>query len=114
MPPAALIPAALPKLSAWLREHTQGELAVALEIQQSAVSLWARGLSRPSGHMREGVELVTGIPAREWNTPEELRHLERVKRRLSKARRASTGEQPAARRPAVVDADRPSWTGTEG
>lgn len=101
-------PPALALLSAWLTQHTQGELARSLEINQSAVSLWVRGQSRPSGYMREGVELVTGIPAGAWNTRDENRLLARVRRRRSRA--TATGEQPTAH----VQGERPSYTGTEG
>lgn len=69
--------------------------------------------------MRESVELVTGIAARDWNTDEENAHVERVRakvmaaRKQRKPRRLATGEHPAARAPGS-DTDRPSWTGTEG
>lgn len=48
--------------------RSQSSLARELRINQSAVSQWARGLSRPEAHYREALETLCGIPARSWQT----------------------------------------------
>lgn len=60
-------------LLAWLSAsseppRSQSSLARQVRLNQSAVSQWTRGLSRPDAHMREVLEIVCGIPARAWQT----------------------------------------------
>lgn len=51
--------------------RSQSSLSRQLGLNQSAVSQWVRGLSRPDAHMRDVLELVCGIPARAWQTSAE-------------------------------------------
>jgi hypothetical protein len=64
------------QLLAWLAApgdppRSQSSLSRQLGLNQSAVSQWARGLSRPDAHMRDVLEFLCGIPARAWQTPAE-------------------------------------------
>lgn len=95
------------KLVEWLSAsgRSQSELARALEVRQSAVSLWVRGHARPEPPLREAIEHVTGIPSRDWWTESETELVTRV--------RAST-KRTATRRRASGTTTRPPRTGTEG
>ena len=46
---------------------------------QPAIAAWVAGRTRPTPPLREALELVTGIPAASWETPEERAHVERVR-----------------------------------
>lgn len=70
---------------------SQTKLADRLGIKQPSVSAWVAGESRPESHLREALEFVVGIPARDWMTDPELDAIERAR----------------------LDSERPSKTGTE-
>lgn len=59
--------------------NSQGLLARALSISQPSVSQWVRGVSRPESHLREAIELITGIPTADWETKDERALVERVR-----------------------------------
>jgi putative transcriptional regulator len=79
---------------------TQGWLAGELGRSEGTVSHWCSGRSRPGWEEVEKIARLLGVE------PGPLVF------GVRRVRRASTGEQPAARR--APDTDRPSWTGTEG
>jgi len=53
-------------------------LAKRLDVTTQAVWNWVNGVSRPSPANRDAIEHITGIHRREWLTPEELAHLNKV------------------------------------
>jgi transcriptional regulator with XRE-family HTH domain len=62
-------------LVGWLTEdgagRSQSKLAELLGIGQSSVSLWVHGRSRPDAHIREALEVITGVPRGAWETDDE-------------------------------------------
>lgn len=74
--------------------RSQRVLADTLGLKQPSVSAWLRGESRPEDHLREAIEILTGIPRDSWRRPTEQDTVERV--------RARTGATVA------VDEPRPS------
>lgn len=57
---------------------SQEALARVLEMNQSAVSNWERGRSRPQAHRRTAIEQLLGVPSEAWLTTAEKRALRRV------------------------------------
>lgn len=78
----------------------QRELAREVLVAQPTVRAWLEGMSRPEPHLRKCVELVTGIPAQEWETADEHEHVERVRAQLGPDRLAVVSA-PTARRAAA-------------
>lgn len=72
------------------REWNQTALAERIGVQQSSVSMWMRGRSRPEPHHRQALAALLDIPEHAWLTPSEA----------AVVRRASSREAP--RRPAKV------------
>lgn len=68
-------------LKAWLAEpgRSQSGLAEVLRLNQSSVSGWVNGWSRPDDTHRDALELLTGIAARLWRKSEEIDLLERLR-----------------------------------
>lgn len=64
---------------------TQTTLALLLGIKQPSVSAWVAGESRPESHLRDALELLTGIPVEAWRTDEERAAVERVKEEVARA-----------------------------
>lgn len=99
-------------LLAWLGVqapgHSQAALAQVLGLNQSSVSLWVSGRSRPEPPMRKALELVTGIPEDDWLTLEERALVERVRGKIKPARK------PSKRRRSGVTRAVGAATGTEG
>lgn len=58
---------------------SQKKLADKLGVKQPSVSAWVSGSSRPETHLREALELLTGIPAESWKTEDERAKVERVR-----------------------------------
>lgn len=73
------------QLNLYLESHSQSELAELIGINQSSVSLWTRGLSRPEGPHRAALKKIAGIPEEEWETDGERRARERLEQKLSSA-----------------------------
>lgn len=69
------------RLEAFLskHEHSHGWLARLIGLAQPSVSAWLAGSSRPEPELRAALELITGIPASDWYTPDELARIERVR-----------------------------------
>lgn len=74
---------AVPALAAYLEggAHSQSSLAKALDVSQPSVSAWLCGRARPEPHLREAIEIVTGIPQSLWTTDEERAAVERIRAR---------------------------------
>jgi transcriptional regulator with XRE-family HTH domain len=70
-------------LTRYLAENTQTSVAKTLAVEQSTVSLWKRGLTRPEPHHRRALELLTGIPEADWETDDERAVVERVRAGLA-------------------------------
>lgn len=69
-------------LKAFLADHddwNQAKLAGFLGISQPSVSSWIRGVTRPEPHLREAVEILTGIPAKDWDTDGERALVDRLR-----------------------------------
>lgn len=62
--------------------RSQTQLAEALGVSQPSVSAWLRGDSRPEDHLREALELLTGIPRALWRRDAEQDAVDRVRARL--------------------------------
>mgnify|MGYP002127194432 FL=1 len=79
-------------LQAWLDgdgpERTQAALARALGIAGPSVNGWVLGRSRPEPHLRQSLEILTGIPAGDWDTDAERAIVERVRAAVDQARSA--------------------------
>lgn len=94
------------KLKQWLAapERSQSALAPLLEVEQSAISGWVRGTSRPSAEIREALRLVTGIAETHWLTDDERAFLARVRKRVTSARARRIAARPARVEPATEGA----------
>lgn len=55
-----------------LATKSQVEVARALGVEQPAISVWARGNSRPEPHFRDALERLYGIPRDAWYSAGEL------------------------------------------
>jgi transcriptional regulator with XRE-family HTH domain len=64
-------------------ERTQEFIGEKLGINQSAVSAWCRGTSRPEPHFRQALKLLAGIPEDSWETREETKLRETAIRKIS-------------------------------
>ncbi len=71
-----------------LETRTQVQLAAELDIDQSAISHWARGTSRPEPHHRAALWFLLRIPQASWMTASEKALVDRV-RAEAKAPRAA-------------------------
>lgn len=94
-PPAPDTPARNALIS-WLAapvepKRTQASLARSLGISSPAVLGWLRGNSRPGETLRQAIEALTGIPAADWELPEERTKREALVERL---RAAKTDSEP--------------------
>jgi len=58
---------------------SQSSLAKTLGVSQPAVSAWLSGGSRPEPHLREAIEILTGIPSGGWDTDDERALIARVR-----------------------------------
>jgi transcriptional regulator with XRE-family HTH domain len=58
---------------------SQSSLAKTLGVSQPAVSAWLSGGSRPEPHLREAIEILTGIASGGWDTDEERALIARVR-----------------------------------
>lgn len=61
-------------LKSWLdadKARTMEALAAVLGVSRPAVSYWIQGVSRPEAHLRERLEIETGVPFGAWYTREE-------------------------------------------
>lgn len=83
--PDGLITAGRTKLGAWLADpqHSQSALAAELRINQSSVSLWVRGRSRPESYLRDCLSLIIGIASHEWDTEDERALVEHVRAKFA-------------------------------
>lgn len=87
IPPASLTTKGRVKLvrlvdsGAW----TQHALARAVIAAQPTVRSWLLGRSRPEPHLREALQILTGISVTDWETDEERAHVERVRQNLKTA-----------------------------
>jgi hypothetical protein len=68
-----------------IRERGQSAIARSLELTQTAVRQWVVGMSRPEQRHRLAIEVLTGIPASDWELPEERKALKRTLKRLARA-----------------------------
>lgn len=79
-------------LQAWLDgpgpERTQAALARTLGIAGPSVNGWVMGRSRPEPHLRLSLEILTGIPASDWDTDDERAVVERVRALADQTRSA--------------------------
>ncbi len=87
-------------LARWVDQpgNSQGSLARSLEISQPAVSQWIRGNARPEPHLRIAIELITAIPAADWDTDDERALVDRVRAQLDDAAPAPTAPPPTVRK----------------
>jgi transcriptional regulator with XRE-family HTH domain len=53
------------------RERGQTAIGRALNVSQSAVRQWVAGINKPEPEHRKLLEELTGIPASDWELPEE-------------------------------------------
>jgi transcriptional regulator with XRE-family HTH domain len=67
---------------------SQSSLAKSLDVSQPAVSAWLCGRARPEPHVREAIEILTGIPASGWGTDDERAFVDRVRNTADTARAA--------------------------
>lgn len=51
--------------------RSQGAIAKLLGVTQPAVRAWMRGTSRPEPHLREAIEVLTGVPEATWELESE-------------------------------------------
>jgi transcriptional regulator with XRE-family HTH domain len=68
--------------------RSQAALADAIGTSQTNVSAWTRGIQRPGDEYREALEIVTGIPADSWRTPEESAKVEQAREHVAKLAKA--------------------------
>jgi transcriptional regulator with XRE-family HTH domain len=105
---SALFTKARAALIAWLDSDEEGRsqaaLAKDLRINQSSVSLWVAGRSRPEQPMRVALFFLTGIAADAWLTDEERAFVERVRAVVAARTRKRTGVRRAARSTLEVQA----------
>ena len=71
------------QLERWLAdpahpERSQEKLGEILGVSQAAVSQWKRGKARPDPDLRRPLQVLTGISALDWYSPDERAHIERV------------------------------------
>lgn len=74
------------ELRRWLdadESRSQATLARTLEVSQPSVSEWFSGRTRPAPHLREALELLTGIPAASWQTEEERELVARIRAQVA-------------------------------
>lgn len=62
-----------------LESRSQTWLANVLNLNQSSISGWTRGLSRPEPEHRLSLEILLGIPQASWLLPEEVEAVDRVR-----------------------------------
>lgn len=55
----------------YLKSRSQAALAADLGIDQSSISAWVRGTSRPEPHFRHALARITLIPFDAWYSAEE-------------------------------------------
>lgn len=77
------------KLIRWMkagqvRERGQSAIGRTLNISQAAVRQWCVGISRPEPRHRVALEALTGIPASDWDLPEERKALKRTLKRIAR------------------------------
>lgn len=90
------------------KSRSQRFLADELSVSQPSVSAWIRGTARPEAHYRAAIEILTGIPAADWQTDEERMVVERVVERVR-------AQHAPGRNPTANDFTGPlAPTGTEG
>jgi transcriptional regulator with XRE-family HTH domain len=79
------------KLNEWLRGEgrTQAAIARALRVSQPTVYAWVRGNSRPESHLREALEVLTGIAKADWEFASEREQRDAAIERI----RANTGTE---------------------
>lgn len=75
--------------------RSQSGLATALGVSQPSVNDWVHDTARPKPHLREALEILTGIPARSWDTADERALVESVRTRAEDAARDSTVDRSA-------------------
>lgn len=82
--------AARTQLIEWLGGdgRSQAKIAKALDVSQPSVHAWVRGAYRPEQHYRQALEALTGIPASDWELPEEREKREAA---LIRIRSGATG-----------------------
>ena len=76
-------------------DRSQSELAATLGIKQPSVSVWLRGQARPEPHLREAIEILTGIPQHAWDTTEERAVVERIRARETDPNTVADNARPS-------------------
>lgn len=74
-------PSAAARLRSWRAERSLSLAKAAKQLGVSAPTWydWEKDEKRPRSAHRNAIELLTGIPAADWDTPEEREHIERVR-----------------------------------